>query len=107
MSSSVVELPVAGAIEEALPLVPVEHEHPLIGIARHSHQYPLRAARRASIRRAARRASICRTARRASIRRAARRAGSRGGVAGAREGDLDGAVAAAGAMPDLRDEVDA
>src|SRR6266567_930003 len=74
-SNGVVELAVAGAVQEALPLVPVEHEHPLIGVPRHPHQNPLRAFP--------------------------------GLVPGAREGDLEGAFAAAGAMPDLRGQVDA
>ena len=74
-AGSVVELAVARAVQEALPLVPVEHEHPLSGIPRHPHQDPLRAFP--------------------------------GAVLGAGEGDFEGAVAAAGALPGLRGEVDA
>jgi hypothetical protein len=40
-SSGGVELAVTRAVEEALPLVPVEYEHPLIRIARYPHQDPV------------------------------------------------------------------
>src|SRR5579871_3327368 len=63
----VVEFAVARAVEEALPLVPVEHQHPLIRVAGHAHQHPAAVGKR----------------------------------------DLDRAVTAAGASPDLRGEVDA
>ena len=36
-----VELTVAGAVEEALPLMPVEHQHPLFRIACHPHENPV------------------------------------------------------------------
>src|SRR6202050_2048525 len=36
----VVELAVAGAVEKALPLMPVEHQHPLLRVARHAPQDP-------------------------------------------------------------------
>src|SRR5579859_592102 len=71
----VVEFAVARAVEEALPLVPVEHQHPLIRIAGHAHQHPA-----------------------AVSDRVGERVGER---------DLDRAVTAAGASPDLRGEVDA
>src|ERR1700677_114719 len=43
---SVVEFTVAGAVEEAIPLIAVEDEHALIRIARDAHQDPVRAVDR-------------------------------------------------------------
>ena len=40
-----VELAVTRAVQEAFPLVLVEHEYPLVRVARHPHQDPLRAIR--------------------------------------------------------------
>src|SRR5271154_469073 len=67
----VVELSVAGTVEKALPLMPVEHQHPLLRVARHAHQDPAT------------------------------------GFGSGNARDLDRAVAPAGALPDLRGEVNA
>ena len=68
--------------------MPVEDEHALLRVARHAHQHPVGAVLRA-------------------VLQAVLRGVFRVRIAGAREGDLDGAVAAAGPMPDLRGGVDA
>ncbi len=74
--------------------MPVEHEDPLIGIADHAHQDPLGAMGVPGV---------------SGVSGVIGIPGVSGvpGVSGAREGDLDGAIAAAGAMPDLRGKVDA
>ncbi len=41
----VIEFPVAGAVKKALPLVPVEHEHPASWIIGDAHQNPVTVAR--------------------------------------------------------------
>jgi len=80
----VVELPVAGPVQEALPLVAVEDEDPLIRVAGHAQQDPLGFVR-----------------------------GDRGWGwgpgpgRGSGERDLDRAVALTGALPGLGRQVDA
>jgi hypothetical protein len=44
----VIELAVSRAVEEALPLVPVEYENSLLRVARHPHKDPLRRRYRAA-----------------------------------------------------------
>ena len=72
----VVELAVSRAVQETFPLMPVEYENPLLRVARHAHEDPLRRIR-------------------------SYRAPGRG-----YEGDLDRAVAVARAVPGLRGGVD-
>jgi len=72
----VIELAVSRAVQEAFPLVPVEYENPLLRVARHPHEDPLRPIRRY-------------------------RATGRG-----HEGDLDRAIAVTRAVPGLRGRVD-
>jgi len=72
----VIELAVSRAVQEAFPLVPVEYENPLLRVACHPHEDPLRSIRRY------------------------RATGLR------REGNLDRAVAVTRAMPGLRGGVD-
>jgi hypothetical protein len=74
----IVELAVARAVKETLPLMTVEHEHPLLRVTRHAHQHPLPWGG----------------------------GGRDGRIADLGKGDLDGAVATARAVPDLRGEVD-
>jgi hypothetical protein len=41
----IVELACASAVKEAQPLVPVEHEHPFLPVARDAYQHPVTAGR--------------------------------------------------------------
>ena len=80
----VVELPVAGAVEEALPLVAVEDEDPLVRVAdtrSRTHS--------------------------AGTEGEAAAAGAAAGCGAPGERDLDRAVALAGALPGLGRQVDA
>src|SRR5580693_10659625 len=72
-SARVVELAGPHAVQEALPLVPVVDEHPVVWVAGHAHQHPLRASSQVLV----------------------------------DERDLEGAIAAAGPLPVLRDQIDA
>ena len=84
----VIELAVSRAVEEALPLVPVEDKNSLLRVARHPHEDPLRPIRR-----------YCPIRRYRPILRY--RAAGRGD-----EGDLDRAVAVTRAMPGFRGGID-
>src|ERR1700683_3318692 len=72
-STRVVELAGPHAVQEALPLVPVVDEDPVVWVAGHAHQHPLRASSQVLV----------------------------------DERDLEGAIAAAGPLPVLCDQIDA
>src|SRR6202050_1849330 len=72
-STRVVELAGPHAVQEALPLVPVVDEHPVVWVAGHAHQHPLRAGSQVLV----------------------------------DERDLEGAIAVAGPLPVLCDQINA
>ena len=86
----VVELPVAGPVQEALPLVAVEDEDPLLRVTGHAQQDPLGFVRGDR-----------------SWGLSWRLGPGRGSGWGSGERDLDRAVALAGALPGLGRQVDA
>ena len=98
-SRGVIELAVSRAVEETFPLVPVEYQNSLFGVACHPHEDPLGPIRGCW----------------AAVRRRCRAAGRRRCLAGGRErcraagrgrkGDLDRAVAVTRATPGLPGEV--